>query len=195
MIWFYQDKVAELEATNALLQQQPPAAAAAPAPSPHSELPHFALPVKFDGTADRCRGFLHQCDYFFTQQPEVYGSKTVRCTFMLSLLTGKALDWAAAVWDSDPQVKTSANYFANLIKEVFEYLAGGKDISVQLLELRQGSDTAADFAIKFCMLAAQSGWNEKVFLSFSKAAQAWFVHFNFWDLFFRSDVSGLAMVL
>lgn len=78
---------------------------------------------------------------------------------MFSLLTGKVLDWALAVCDSDPQVKSSANYFAGLIREVFEYPAGGKDISVQLLELRQGSDSAAKYAIKFHTLAAQSGWN------------------------------------
>ncbi|KAK3522817.1 hypothetical protein QTP86_002714 [Hemibagrus guttatus] len=47
-----------------------------------------------------------------------------------------------------------------MIREVFEYPAGGKDISVQLMELRQGSDTAADYAIRFRTLAAQSGWND-----------------------------------
>ncbi|KAK3548637.1 hypothetical protein QTP70_015934 [Hemibagrus guttatus] len=47
-----------------------------------------------------------------------------------------------------------------MIREVFEYPAGGKDISVQLMELHQGSDTAADYAIRFRTLAAQSGWND-----------------------------------
>ncbi|KAK3561329.1 hypothetical protein QTP86_030628 [Hemibagrus guttatus] len=36
----------------------------------------------------------------------------------------------------------------------------GKDISLQLMELRQGSDSAVDYAIKFRTLAAQSGWND-----------------------------------
>ncbi|KAK3556911.1 hypothetical protein QTP70_022410 [Hemibagrus guttatus] len=43
---------------------------------------------------------------------------------------------------------------------MFEYPAGGKDISVQLMELCQGSDIAADYAITFRTLAAQSGWND-----------------------------------
>lgn len=47
-----------------------------------------------------------------------------------------------------------------LSKKLKEYPAGGKEVSIQLLELRQGCDTAANFAIKFCMLAAQYGWNE-----------------------------------
>ncbi|KAK3560791.1 hypothetical protein QTP86_019489 [Hemibagrus guttatus] len=37
---------------------------------------------------------------------------------------------------------------------------GDKDILLKLMELRQGSDSAADYAIKFCTLAAQSGWND-----------------------------------
>ncbi|KAK3521383.1 hypothetical protein QTP70_004131 [Hemibagrus guttatus] len=47
-----------------------------------------------------------------------------------------------------------------MIREVFEHPAGGKDISVQLMELRQGSEAAADYAIWFRTLAAQSGWND-----------------------------------
>ncbi|KAK3548121.1 hypothetical protein QTP70_004879 [Hemibagrus guttatus] len=52
-----------------------------------------------------------------------------------------------------------------VIREVFEYPARGRDISVQLMELRQGTDTAADYAIKFRTLAAQSGWNEIALLA------------------------------
>ncbi|KAK3514290.1 hypothetical protein QTP70_012912 [Hemibagrus guttatus] len=67
---------------------------------------------------------------------------------------------AARVWNADPQIHSSFSYFAGMIQEVFEYPTGGKDISPQLMELRQGSDSAADYAIKFRTLGAQSGWNE-----------------------------------
>ncbi|KAK3559099.1 hypothetical protein QTP86_004112 [Hemibagrus guttatus] len=72
----------------------------------------------------------------------------------------KALDWASAVWDADTQIHTSFAYFTGMIREVFKYPTGGKDISLQLMELRQGSDLAADYAIKFRTLAAQSGMIE-----------------------------------
>ncbi|KAK3509826.1 hypothetical protein QTP70_012504 [Hemibagrus guttatus] len=78
----------------------------------------------------------------------------------LSLMMDRALEWASAIWDADLQVKSSFAYFAGMIREVFEYPAGGKDISLQLMELRQGSETAADYAIRLCTLAAQSGWND-----------------------------------
>ncbi|KAK3517673.1 hypothetical protein QTP70_015559, partial [Hemibagrus guttatus] len=76
------------------------------------------------------------------------------------LLIARALEWASAVWDADPQVRSSFSYFAGMIRKVFEHPASGKDISVQLMELRQGSEAAADYAIWFRTPAAQSGWND-----------------------------------
>ncbi|KAK3537484.1 hypothetical protein QTP70_012114 [Hemibagrus guttatus] len=90
----------------------------------------------------------------------MYREEETQCAFVLLVLTSRALEWASAVWDADHQVRSSFSYFAELIREVFEYPAGGKDISTQLMVLRQGSDTAADYAIKFRTLVAQSGWND-----------------------------------
>ncbi|KAK3523509.1 hypothetical protein QTP70_001173 [Hemibagrus guttatus] len=90
----------------------------------------------------------------------VYSKEETRCAFIMSLLTDRALEWASAVWDADPQIRSSFSHFTGLIREVFEYPAGGKDVSVQLMELRQGTDTAADYAITFRTLAARSGWND-----------------------------------
>ncbi|KAK3507486.1 hypothetical protein QTP70_026910, partial [Hemibagrus guttatus] len=44
--------------------------------------------------------------------------------------------------------------------DVFEYPAGGKDVSTRLLQLSQGHRLAAEYAIEFRTLAAQSGWND-----------------------------------
>ncbi|KAK3563471.1 hypothetical protein QTP86_030077 [Hemibagrus guttatus] len=126
-------------------------------PAARGESPHLALPEKFDGSADRCRGFLRQCKVFFVHQPGMYRQEETQCAFVPK---NRALEWASAVWDADHQVRSSFSYFVELIWEVFEYPAGGKDISTQLMELRQGSDTAADYAIKFRTLAAQLGWND-----------------------------------
>ncbi|KAK3528203.1 hypothetical protein QTP86_025112, partial [Hemibagrus guttatus] len=144
----YQDQV---EASTTALRDPPSAC---------GESPRLAMPEKFDGSADRCQGFLRQCEVFFSHQPGIYHEEGTRCAFLLSLLTSRALEWASAVWDADPQIRSSFSYFAGMIREVFEYPAGGKDISIQLMELRQGLDSAADYAIRFRTLAAQSGWND-----------------------------------
>ncbi|KAK3571812.1 hypothetical protein QTP86_020589 [Hemibagrus guttatus] len=72
----------------------------------HCKSPRMALPDEFDGFADHCRGFICQCDSF-AHQPDLYEAETTRYAFMLSLLTGRALDWASAIWDMDPQIQTS----------------------------------------------------------------------------------------
>ncbi|KAK3530419.1 hypothetical protein QTP86_024464 [Hemibagrus guttatus] len=151
----YQDQL------EALHDQLHSASAAAPrdAPLTRGESTCLALPEKFDGSADRCRGFLRQCEVFFSHQPGMYHEEGTKCAFLLSLLSCRALEWASAVWDADPQVRSSFSYFAGMIREVFEHPAGGKDISVQLMKLCQGSEAAADYAIQFRTLAAQSGWN------------------------------------
>ncbi|KAK3509246.1 hypothetical protein QTP70_025601 [Hemibagrus guttatus] len=137
------------------------ATTAAPRETPiaRGESPRLALPEKFDGSADCCRGFLRQCEVFFSHQPGVYREDGTKCTFLLSLLTGKALEWASAVWDADPLIRASYSHFEEGIREVFEHPAGGKDILVQLMEIRQGSESAADYAIRFWTLAVQSEWN------------------------------------
>ncbi|KAK3553804.1 hypothetical protein QTP70_012229 [Hemibagrus guttatus] len=152
----YQDQVTALQA------QLSGASIAAPIDpsSAHGESPRLALPEKFDGSADCCRGFLRQCEVFFSHHPGMYREEGTKCAFLLSLMTDRALEWASAVWEADPQVKLSFAYFTGMIREVFKYPAGGKDISLQLMELRLGSETAADYAIRFCTLAAQSGWND-----------------------------------
>lgn len=79
---------------------------------------------------------------------------------MMTLLTGKSIDWAVAVWDMDVRFRASFDYFVQQLQEVFEYPAGGKNISMQILQMSQGNRTAADYAIMFRTLAAQSGWND-----------------------------------
>lgn len=78
----------------------------------------------------------------------------------MSLLTGRVLDWASAVWESDLRVQSSFNHFISQLNEVFGYPEGGQDISEQLLDLKQENRTAADYAIDIRTLAAQSGWND-----------------------------------
>ncbi|KAK3515344.1 hypothetical protein QTP70_017278 [Hemibagrus guttatus] len=79
--------------------------------------------------------------------------------YQITLAFEWAFEWDLAVWDADPQIQSSFSYFTWMIREVFEYPTGGKNISIQLMELHQGSGSAAEYAIKFHTLAAQSGWN------------------------------------
>lgn len=100
----YQEQIGEIQVAD----QQPPQPSQSQATPPptiapmlHSESPRAELLEKFDGSAEGCHDFLWQCNNFFSQQPEIYREENTSCAFLLSLLTGKALDWVSVVWDHD----------------------------------------------------------------------------------------------
>ncbi|MCI4389681.1 hypothetical protein PGIGA_G00101270 [Pangasianodon gigas] len=137
-----------------------PSVEPAPPPSHATASPRLAYPEKFDGTPARCKGFLLQCSLFVSQQPALYSTEESRIAFVCSLLSGKALDWATAVWNFTRPAFSSFEAFLQRFREVFDLPEGGDGAGEQILTLRQGEKTAADFALSFRTLAAQTGWSD-----------------------------------
>lgn len=86
-------------------------------------------------------------------------------------LTGKAQDWAAAFWCANDPICADYPWFLQWFKTVFDHPDQGRSSGRQLLKLHQGSNSAdfadfeaADFAIQFCILTAETGWNDAVFI-------------------------------
>ncbi len=133
-----------------------------PAPEPQATSsnmnPRLSFPEKFDGSPDKCKGFLLQCSLFMDQQLMLYPTDKSRVSFICSLLTGRALDWVTAVWEGGSMSFPSYTDFLRQFREVFEHTAGGKEAGKKLFALRQGKDTAADYSLTFRTLAAQTGW-------------------------------------
>lgn len=76
----------------------------------------LALPERFNGAAERCKGFLQQCRIRFATRPENFPTERSKCAFIFSLLSERALDWATAVWETDTLVQTSATYCRRFAK-------------------------------------------------------------------------------
>ncbi|KAL0188510.1 hypothetical protein M9458_015609, partial [Cirrhinus mrigala] len=146
------------------LQLTPPPATP-PATAPPSGVPQaaasprLAFPEKFDGTAAKCKGFLLQCSLFVNQQPHLYPTDKGKISFVCSLLTGRALDWATAVWRLDRLTFPSFATFLQEFKGVFQHSSESSEAGEEIMALRQGRRSAADYALTFRTLAAQSGWN------------------------------------
>ncbi|KAL0173533.1 hypothetical protein M9458_029501, partial [Cirrhinus mrigala] len=138
----------------------PPATSPSPAAPPITASPRLAFPEKFDGSPGKCKGFLLQCTLFVNQQPHLYPTDEGRIAFVCSLLTGKALEWATAVWDLGQPTFPSFAAFLQSFKEVFQPSPGSSEAGEQIMALRQGRRTAAEYALDFRTLAAQSGWND-----------------------------------
>ncbi len=155
-----------VRALQSLQLTPPPPHPPAPEPQPTSlnmnlptANPRLSFPEKFDGSPDKCKGFLLQCSLFMDQQPLLYTTDNSRVSFICSLLTGRALDWVTAVWEGGSMSFPLLTDFLRQFREVFEHTTGGKEAGEQLLTLRQGRDTAADYSLTFRTLAAQTGWD------------------------------------
>uniref|UniRef100_A0A8C9V3N1 DUF4939 domain-containing protein n=1 Tax=Scleropages formosus TaxID=113540 RepID=A0A8C9V3N1_SCLFO len=75
-----------------------PPMSSAVAPFLPAKDPQLAMPKRYHGVPEKCRGFILQCELVFASQSQVYQSDMSRITYMISLLTGPALDWATALW-------------------------------------------------------------------------------------------------
>ncbi|RXN03065.1 Retrotransposon-derived PEG10 [Labeo rohita] len=129
----------------------------APLPTPEPKLPP---PQRFDGSPENCRGFITQCTLIFQLQPSCFPTDSSKVAYIITLLTGKALDWASALWDKESPITSNFQCFLAEMKRVFLHSADRGEAGRRLLRLSQGSRSAAEFAIEFRTLATESGWDE-----------------------------------
>lgn len=95
------------------------------------------LPDRYDGKPADCRGFLIQCQLYFVHQRDLPDS--VKIATIISRLSGKALQWATAVWERGGRDVTSYVCFEALFHAVLDHPDEGREAGDKLLQLRQGS--------------------------------------------------------
>ncbi len=133
----------------------PPSASASP----------MALPATYSGEAVECGGFLLQLSLFIEMQPQQFVSERSKVAFLISLLSGRALLWARAIWNSQSSLINSFNVFSAHFREVFDLSTGSLSIADQLIRLRQGTSSVSMYTQQFRTLAASCGWNETALLT------------------------------
>uniref|UniRef100_A0A3P9BL11 CCHC-type domain-containing protein n=1 Tax=Maylandia zebra TaxID=106582 RepID=A0A3P9BL11_9CICH len=136
----------------------PPGAAGGPLPVPPPINVAAAFPEKFSGDLDKSRGFLMQCALTFRQQPQAYATDCSKITLMVELLTGRALQWAQAVLNSQPQI--SYTDFLSKFRSVFDKGTNPDSAAHRMFVLKQGRRSVADFSVDFWILAEETGWEE-----------------------------------
>ena len=88
---------ARLPRAAAAEERPPPSPALVPVaeiPGPLSSEPFLATPQLFSGSFNQCRGFLLQVALILRHQPRRCSTDGARIGFIVSLLQGRALDWA-----------------------------------------------------------------------------------------------------
>ncbi len=113
-----------------------------------------------------CSGFILQCSLYFEMQPRAFPTERSKIAFMITLLTGRALQWAESLWNSDSPMTQTFDDFTTHFKEVFGQ--AGSELSVQdrLFRLSQGRSSVWDYSVQFRTLTASSGWNETALITF-----------------------------
>uniref|UniRef100_A0A3B3QVB4 DUF4939 domain-containing protein n=1 Tax=Paramormyrops kingsleyae TaxID=1676925 RepID=A0A3B3QVB4_9TELE len=107
------------QAAQVLLQASPP--------RPAAPLP-IALLERYDGNPDQCRGFLMQVSIYVEEHPEMFTAPGAEVRFTISLLTGRAREWATAMWADRSPLLSSGGEFHRALMEVFDHPAKNGDI-------------------------------------------------------------------
>ncbi len=137
-----------------------------PVPNPQSaSASPMAMPASYTGDSAECGGFLLQLALHIEMQPQKFPIERSKVAFLISLLSGRALLWAKALWNMNSVIINSYKAFTNHFKEVFGMATGALSVSDQLLRLRQGAFSTNDYTLQFRTLEATSGWNEAALLS------------------------------
>ncbi len=120
----------------------------------------MARPAPYSGDPEECNGFILQCSLTIDLHPQMFLTDQAKIAFVITSLTGPALRWAETVLSqAGPATHSYAQFLAHF-REVFSSSPGDSSVGEQLYQLRQGSMTIHQYALKFRTLAAASGWNE-----------------------------------
>lgn len=136
------------------IRQSIPSAEAAAAPE-HE--PHTVNSPTYDGDVNTCQAFLSQCSLVFALQPRRYASEMSKVAFIITLLTGRARDWGAAVWDA---CSLCCETFETFKTELFDRSLQGDLAASELVRLSQKGLFVTDYSIVFKTLAASCTWND-----------------------------------
>lgn len=73
-----------------------------PIPTPRE--PRLSPPERYSGNPGTCRGFLSQCWLIFELQPSSFSSDRLKIAHIITLMSGRALSRATAVWEQQSAI-------------------------------------------------------------------------------------------
>lgn len=121
--------------------------------------PKVGNPERFNGDHTQVRAFLSSCRIQFALQPRTFATEGAKVGYVITHLTGRARLWGAAEFDRQTPACASFNAFAEEMEKVFDLGSSSAEASQELMSIRQGNRTVADYSIDFRTLARRSTWN------------------------------------
>nr|XP_054598725.1 retrotransposon-derived protein PEG10 [Nothobranchius furzeri] len=115
----------------------------------------------FSGEFEDCFGFLLQCRLAFEESPKSFPTDSMKISFIIGLLRGKALKWAEAKSRNSDFLSGSYSDFLEEFKLIFCSSETTTDIRKILLRLSQGRKSVVDMSLEFRTLAAMTSWGDE----------------------------------
>ena len=129
------------------LQYPPATSGATPQSSPASREPCLPPPPqRYVGEPGSCLAFLSQCSLIFELEPSSFPSDRSRIAYLMTLMSGRALAWATAVWEQQSTICFSLDEFEAEVGKVFDSSSSGREAAQKLLQLCQDPRSVADYA-------------------------------------------------
>uniref|UniRef100_A0A8C6PFS7 Retrotransposon gag domain-containing protein n=1 Tax=Nothobranchius furzeri TaxID=105023 RepID=A0A8C6PFS7_NOTFU len=141
-------------------QQQQIAALQQPTRSAPREEPHFSLPERWNGETGSPDGLLATLDMQFECQPGRYPSARSRVAHLTSLLSGRAAEWAAALYNSKSPACNDYAAFVSALRKTFVPPSSEVGAETRLLKLRQRERSVCAYASEFRTISAKLQWND-----------------------------------
>lgn len=123
----------------------------------HAVFPHLSQPEQFTCKSGDCEAFQTQCDLHFELLFLAYPSDHAKIAYIISHLSRRDEAWTTAKWSRNSPICQSFRLFTKSFTQEFQHITPGREATRALVSQCQGRRRAADYAIEFWTLAAESG--------------------------------------
>ena len=121
-------------------------------------------PKAYDGSNFSCAHFLLQMKLRFMASPDRFSTERAKCIYLLTHLTGPALDWAAPFVERESPVLDNYTLFTESLSGVFGHPDRIQNAMNRLTALRQGEDSVATYAAKYQTIAGSLAWEQSTLI-------------------------------
>uniref|UniRef100_A0A8C6LDP5 Retrotransposon gag domain-containing protein n=1 Tax=Nothobranchius furzeri TaxID=105023 RepID=A0A8C6LDP5_NOTFU len=124
------------------------------------EVPQFSLPERWNGEIGSPDGLLASLDMQFECQPGRFPTACFRVAHLTSLLSGRAQEWAAALYNSKSPACNDYAPFVAALRKTFVPPSSEVGAEARLLKLRQWERSVRASASEFRTIAAKLQWDD-----------------------------------
>ncbi len=119
----------------------------------------MAKPATYSGEVNACSGFLLQCSLYFELQNHQFVSDRAKIVFIMSLLSGKALQWVESFWNSRSPLVRSLDDFVDHFRDVFGKSTSAISVHDELFRQWQ-ADMSINTTTQFDSILSLWAWVE-----------------------------------